>query len=77
MNFVMFWEIEDGELDEHEGSFKVGKLLKDNIDTAMRHEQKMKNREGWVVEKQESEGTSTGKKSRMLTSKMYLNGIIN
>ena len=66
MNFVdVLREIEDGELDQHEGSFKVGKLLKElYIDTAMRHEQKMKNREamGSGGRNKKVKVPSTGKK---------------
>lgn len=66
MNFVdVLREIEDGELDQHEGSFKVGKLLKElYIDTAMRHEQKMKNREamGSGAKNKKVKAPSTGKK---------------
>lgn len=65
MNFVdVLREIEDGELDQHEGSFKVGKLLKElYIDTAMRHEQKMKNKEAMSGGKNKKvKAPSTGKK---------------
>lgn len=65
MNFVdVLREIEDGELDQHEGSFKVGKLLKElYIDTAMRQEQKMKNKEAMGSGKNKKvKAPSTGKK---------------
>lgn len=65
MNFVdVLREIEDGELDQHEGSFKVGKLLKElYIDTAMRQEQKMKNKEAMSGGKNKKvKAPSTGKK---------------
>ena len=42
----MLSEIEDGNLDQHEGSVKVGRLLKElYIDSAMRQGEKMDKRE--------------------------------
>jgi hypothetical protein len=49
-------EIEDSKLDQHEASFKVGKILKEMyVDTALRKEQKNKGK------KSDSEKPKTGK----------------
>jgi hypothetical protein len=43
MQFVdVLRDIEEGKIDQHEGSYKVGKILKElYIDTALRKEQKL------------------------------------
>ena len=53
-------DIENGVMDQHEGSFKVGKILKEMyIDTALRKEQKL---EGRNNKSKKAKAPSTGKK---------------
>ena len=53
-------DIENGVMDQHEGSFKVGKILKEMyIDTALRKEQKL---EGRNSKSKKTKAPSTGKK---------------
>lgn len=55
-------DIENGVMDQHEGSFKVGKILKElYIDTALRKEQKLEARSGSGKNKN-VKAPSTGKK---------------
>lgn len=55
-------DIENGVMDQHEGSFKVGKILKElYIDTALRKEQKLEARGGGGKNKK-IKAPSTGKK---------------
>lgn len=63
MQFVdVLREIENGDMDQHEGSFKVGKLLKEMyIDTAMRKEQKLEARSSNGGKKSKVKAQSTGK----------------
>ena len=62
MQFVnVLRDIENGTMDQHEGSFKVGKILKElYIDTALRKEQKLDSRNASKGKKVKA--PSTGKK---------------
>jgi len=62
MNFVdVLRDIENGVMDQHEGSFKIGKVLKEMyIDTALRKEKKLEGRNQHKNEKPKA--TLSGKK---------------
>lgn len=64
MQFVdVLRDIENGSMDQHEGSFKVGKILKElYIDTALRKEQKLQARSGGRGNTKKEKGPSKGKK---------------
>jgi hypothetical protein len=64
MQFVdVLRDIENGAMDQHEGSFKVGKILKElYIDTALRKEQKLQARNGGRGNIKKEKGPSKGKK---------------
>ena len=48
----VFGEIEDGKIDQHEGSFKVGSILKKlYIDSALKKSEKLDNKHSKAVEK--------------------------
>lgn len=56
-------EIEEEKCDQHEGSFKVGKILKElYIDTALRKEEKINKQERINKRQKKSKGPNTGKK---------------
>ena len=56
-------DIENGVMDQHEGSFKVGKILKElYIDTAMRKEQKLEARGNIGGKSKKVKAPTTGKK---------------
>jgi hypothetical protein len=56
-------DIERGDLDQHEASYKVGKVLKEMyIDTAMKREEKMKRKESREKGGKKVDAPSTGKK---------------
>ena len=55
--------MENGKLDQHEASYKVGKVLKElYIDTAMKREEKMKRKESREKGGKKVDAPSTGKK---------------
>jgi hypothetical protein len=62
LNFVdVLSDIENGVMDQHEGSFKIGKILKEMyIDTALRKEQKLESRN--QLKREKPKATSSGKK---------------
>ena len=56
-------EVERGDLDQHEASYKVGKVLKEMyIDTAMKREEKMKRKEARAKGSKKVDAPSAGKK---------------
>jgi hypothetical protein len=63
MHFVdVLYDIEEGKMDQHEGSYKVGKILKElYIDTALRKEEKLEARAGGKKSKKAT-APNTGKK---------------
>ena len=63
-------DIENGTIDQHEGSFKVGKILKElYIDTALRKEQKLDAR----GKNKKTTAPSTGKKLSYAEFKLQQN----